>query len=323
MRHMNRTRSRAAFTLVEILVVITLIAVLAVLAVSGTMHVIDGQNEANTRTAIQAAYSILQKQWAKVVADAKKETPSAAALQLAGSDPMRAQVIWIKLRLMEAFPASYDEINNPPPYQSYPNFASGTPLIPDSQRRNISNYKRKLGSSSSQNLQAQSAACVVMALSINRGGVVLNEDNLGPYLKDTDGDGLPELVDGWGTPIAFFRFPTQYPNLLSTSGTKWLNPAKTGKGATYSDPLDPDGLLQATGSYDYTYFQGTLKAHAVAAGTYIIPALVSSGKDTRPNNLKLGLMLQSNSADSTMAILNDDANDNIYSFFLNVGGTGN
>lgn len=318
-REAEHAYKRVGFTLVEILVVISLIAVLAALAVTGAMRVIDGQNEANTRTAIQTAYSILQKQWAKVVADAKKETPSAAALQLAGSDPMRAQVIWIKLRLMEAFPASYDEIQNPPPYQYYPNFASGTPLIPETQRRYMNSYQRKLGSSSSQNLQAQSAACVVMALSINRGGVVVNEENLGPYMKDTDGDGVPELVDGWGTPIAFFRFPTEYPNLKDTSGAKWLNPAKTGKGATYSDPLDPDGLLQATGNYDYAYFQGTLKAHAVASGRYIIPALVSSGKDG-----KLGLNLQANSAGSDMGVTGAGTDyDNIYSFFLNVGSTGN
>ncbi|MBM4068862.1 MAG: type II secretion system protein [Planctomycetes bacterium] len=311
--------SARAFTLVELLVVIAIIGVLAALTVTGVMRVIDAQNESNTRTAIQTAYSILQKHWAKVVADAKKETPSTAALQLAGNDPQRAQVVWVKLRLMEAFPASYDEVRTPPPYQHYPDFASGTPLIPDTQRRNIGTYQRKLGTASSANVQAQSAACLVMALSVNRGGVVLDEEKFGPFLKDSDRDGIPELVDGWGTPIAFFRFPTQYPNLLSASGSQWLNPAKTGRGATFSDPLDPDGLLQNTGSYDYAYFTGTLKAHAVASGSYIIPALASSGRDG-----KLGLNFQSYSAGSDMGLTGDgSADDNLYSFFLNVGSTGN
>lgn len=317
-----QSKRRPGFTLVEMLVVIAIVIVLATLAVTATFRVLYQQEESNTRTGMQAIYPILQKHWQKVVGDAKKEQPSQAVLSMAGvttsSDSTataRAQVIWVKLRLMEAFPISYDEIVTSPLYnQIYT--PTGTPYIEAGQRRNIASYQKKLGTTTGQTLRAQSAACLVMALSQNRGGLVLDEEKLGPFLRDSDGDGMKEFVDGWGTPIAFFRFPTAYPNLLSTAGTNWLNPAQTGRGATFSDPLDPDGLLQ-NGFTNQASF--TSLVHPVAASVYITPALASSGPDGN-----LGLTITANSAGSTMAVSDAaQANDNVYSFFLKIGSTGN
>src|SRR5262245_26870027 len=96
-----RTR-RPAFTLIELLVVIAIIAVLMALAVTGVFKMIDVQYQNNTETALRKINKIFADQWNKVINDAKKETPSLAALALADGDPKRAQVIWIKLRLMEA-----------------------------------------------------------------------------------------------------------------------------------------------------------------------------------------------------------------------------
>lgn len=319
----SRLRSmpqRQAFTLIELLVVIAIIAVLAALAATGTMRVIEAQNESNTRTAIQTAYSILQKQWAKVVADAKKETPSDAVYALAGSDSQRAQVIWVKVRLMEAFPISYSEINGSFVYQNHP--VQGTAYIPAGQRRNMASYSTKLGSITSSNVQAQSSACLVIALSVNRGGAVLDEEKLGPFLKDTDGDSMKELVDGWGTPIAFFRFPTDNAELQK------LSPAKAGRAATFKDPLDPDGTLtNSAWLADANTGQiFTTNVHAVyhAGGTevaYIVPSLVSSGADAKPYpNLGLGLTLDAQSAKSNMGSPTAQSSDNICSFQLKLGG---
>ncbi len=309
---MVQRTARRAFTLLELLVVVAIIGVLAALAVGAAMMVLGGQEESNSRTAMQTVYSILQKHWDKVVADAKKETPSDAAFTLAGGSDQaaRAQVMWIKLRLMEAFPISYDEINNDP---------VGAYISPR-PRNNIANYQRKLAGVADvpARWKEQNSACLLMALSVNRGGVVLDEEKLGPFLKDTqDSPPIKMIVDGWNHPIAFFRFPTSYPNLLSGSA-QWLNPAKSGRGATYSDPLDPDGTLQNSTAYTQANFTGLVHG-GVSAGVYIIPAVVSRGKDG-----ELGLKLDAKSWLSDMSVTNQgQANDNIYSFFLKVGSTGN
>src|SRR6516225_5477954 len=113
---MQKVTQRNGFTLIELLVVVAIIAVLATLVIGATMRFIQTQKETNTRTVLQTLDKALQQQWANVANDAKKETPSQAVYTLAGGDSNRAKVIWIKMRLMEAFPVSFAEILNNPLY---------------------------------------------------------------------------------------------------------------------------------------------------------------------------------------------------------------
>jgi hypothetical protein len=42
-------------------------------------------------------------------------------------------------------------------------------------------------------------------------GSVFNSDEFTPAeVRDTDNDGLPEFIDGWGNPLLFYRWPTHY-----------------------------------------------------------------------------------------------------------------
>src|SRR5207244_2178853 len=123
-------------------------------------------------------------------------------------------------------------------------------LIPTSSpQKNIATYQQiltnaKITAKNYSNLAAfpnsQSSACLLMAISMNRGGAAfLNPDTLGSSVTDSDGDGVKEIVDGWGTPLFFFRFPT--PSNWPT-GNLLQNP-NTSATATYLDPLDPFGTL--------------------------------------------------------------------------------
>jgi prepilin-type N-terminal cleavage/methylation domain-containing protein len=398
---MRTQTRRTGFTLIELLVVIAIIAVLAALTISATMRLVGSQQESNTQTLMQHVDRALQQGWAKVINDAKSEDISGAAtvLALAGNDQRRARVIWIKLRLMEAFPVSYAECNA----ATNPLYNPAINLIPTNLRKNISTYQKMLNSAPSHTLfpNSESAACLLMALSMNRGGgAFLNKDVLGSNVVDTDNDGVKEIVDGWGTPLFFYRFPAPALTLPWVAQEQQVSPALSNYGlgalagvpafsppsatiarnALFADPLDPDGTLM-----DPTWFGTpalflttglTLRqafeqlCHPIVSpipivlgGTpnypafYITPVIVSAGSNGKYSSLAnvgpttalngLGLVGNLTAANSqaspkmaptyatptSMSIdvanvngnskIPDDANDNIYSFQLRSGGTGN
>src|SRR5205814_3915765 len=103
------SKRRGGFTLVELLVVIAIIAVLVALAAGGAFRLIASQRISRTEDTLRTADKSLREQWNKVVEDAKKEEPSAAVMDLANGNSAIARVLWIKIRLTEAFPQNYDE----------------------------------------------------------------------------------------------------------------------------------------------------------------------------------------------------------------------
>jgi prepilin-type N-terminal cleavage/methylation domain-containing protein len=304
-------RGRAAFTLIELLVVIAIIAILLSLAAAGAFRAFDASRRSTTETILQAVDQLLHKAWDKVVADAKREPIPPAVLAFAGNDANRARVIWIKLRLMEAFPQSFVEISNPlvyatPPNPQYPQLTIG-PLIPPGQRHYLPTYQQKLNQSTlgNNNPLTQSSACLLLALSeINRGGgTTLRPDQF--RIGDTDGDGLPEFLDGWGNPLFFVRFATG-----NGGGLQSAFPTTDPRMSQYRDPLDPDGWLARPWSYQ-TQYQQLVHPVSPTGGPptfYVAPVLFSAGRDGQPG------------VDNFLNVTNPtQEQDNIYSFNLKLG----
>src|SRR5438874_2608219 len=102
---------RRGFTMVELLVVILIIAVLTGLIASAVFVVIGGQAQKNTETMLRKLHDGVQQQWSEACKEFRSPDTSSLppyVLQLAGQDPARAQVIWLKLQLRREFPMSYD-----------------------------------------------------------------------------------------------------------------------------------------------------------------------------------------------------------------------
>jgi prepilin-type N-terminal cleavage/methylation domain-containing protein len=294
-------RRRGGFTLVELLVVIAIISVLAAITVGAAFNVLESQRASRSQDFLRNVDKLLHHQWHKVVEDAKQETPSPAAVTMAGGDSGRAQVIWIKFRLMEAFPQTFAEINNP---WVYTNDALGQQYIPTAQQKYNATYRKAIQTvGASHQAATESAACLYLILRIDRGGR-LDEDNNIANIADTDNDGIKELVDNWGNPLTFIRFPigtttnpptgqvtTSALSVALLSDLKQLNPNKTPKGQQYGDPDDPDGLLQQ-GNWFNTNTQAagfgrvfTAKVHTVAAvQQYFTPVVISNGSDGALNS---------------------------------------
>ena len=216
--------NRAGFTLVELLMVIAVIAILAALASWGVIAMMGNR----------------QAEYRGDPADGQQNHAEPLALRYRGGEeghgfprsqePGRqrcragSRVLWIKFRLREAFPQSYAEIGTAaaPPFV-YTADGGGNPWIPLGQRRYIVDYQKHIANLPPAVVNnpgpTQSAACLLMAISVNRGGNVLSPDQIQFAVKDTDGDGVVELVDGWNTPLSL-RLPDR-------ANVQAVNPAST------------------------------------------------------------------------------------------------
>jgi prepilin-type N-terminal cleavage/methylation domain-containing protein len=300
--HTMRARSSAkrirnGFTLLEILVVIGIIGVLAALTAVAVTKVISGQRGSNTRTAMATIEKTLNEHWAYVVSEAKKETGLDVAFAnidtIFGHDSTageRNRLIWIKLRLMEAFPRSYQEMNLPYPHKKLAALNTN-PIIPANLQKYGATYNKALGGRTNDQKGGltESSACLLIALSVMRNGTVLNADVLGSAVADTDNDGIKEFVDGWGNPLAFFRFPTGNKALQDT------NPYIGTPRAAFADPVDPGGVLLNWNGAGRSAFEANV--HPIASpipfykgvAAYVQPTIVSMGPNGNMSAITVSL----------------------------------
>jgi hypothetical protein len=314
------------------LVVIAIIGVLAALSASAFVRFIGVQQQSNTELMILKIKRTLDRQWRAVVdnsrLDGKTNKIPPDVLRLAGNDPLRAQVIWTKLKLRQQFPMNFVEALNAPSIPSYP----GASLSPPSS------YGKAIGQYSQANNDAttQSAACLLVILTTKAGrGMDLDVENLSNLeVADTDGDGVPELVDGWGRPLRFYRWPTGNTEL------NLANPSDPGNSAAYQskllrDPEDSTGLLMqwdgangwwgpATNPTYRSVFEQL--CHSLSTGSppvpqsyYMEPVIASAGADGKwglvtPDPVPPGLSMSPITSPTDPEYGKDK--DNIYSYRL-------
>jgi prepilin-type N-terminal cleavage/methylation domain-containing protein len=264
---------RGGFTLTELLVVIAIIAILASLAAWGVMAMIKNRQRSNTEATMRVLNKLLQTRWAHVIAEAKKERPSPRVLsEFAGGDPEVAKVLWIKVRLAEAFPKRYSEMR-PAPADTVVNR-----YIPTDRRKPYFHKYQKAVNGLAAGGAGESSACLLLALnSILSDGVTV-EDQIKYAISDTDGKNkINCVIDGFGTPLKFEPFFINAPN-PSPPGSRNFR---------FADPTDSDGrlLVPVTGWYSTqqrdTFFESFF--HMVSKNDvdayYVVPMIWSLGPD--------------------------------------------
>jgi prepilin-type N-terminal cleavage/methylation domain-containing protein len=247
--------SRGAFTLVELMVVIAIIAVVISLGASATMQVITRQKTANTELTIQKVNDALKAHWQALIQKAQTEQipdnilygdgTMQGLLVMAGGDPAnpdtdsmkRARLIWVKLRLKQQFPMNFMEALNPTPNTVKSPGGKPYVLLPPAPV-----FVRQTPPLKASNppQSFESSVCLLLALSqASRGVVPFDQDRFSSLeiadsqLFDPTLPGLKLIVDGWGRPLAFYRWPVG--GELAAS-----NPNKA---TSFGDQLDPNGLL--------------------------------------------------------------------------------
>ena len=207
----NPTTVRRGFTLIELLVTIGIMGVLIALTVTVGANVMSGRMERAAEDLVvnRIGKSMLMPQWKSVIEDARKTrqfTPK--LLALADNDRERAQVIYIKFRLQQEFPVSFAEVKQDPLYQQgYIDRPTPYPAdrLPDT-----------FGVDEESRLK-ESSACLYMILSRSRRGSASDMDSAFGSGETARvliaNEPVYYLVDPWGSPLAFVRWPTGVPAL--------------------------------------------------------------------------------------------------------------
>ena len=103
--------------------------------------------------------------------------------------------------------------------------------------------------------QTESAACLYLILKVTSAeGRAFDMGSIPPtHIRDTDEDGVPEIVDAWGTPLRFYRWPTDLIHSLTqanqmggTTNVLDINPTTGQANSNNQNTLDPEKLLYTT-----------------------------------------------------------------------------
>lgn len=106
-----------------------------------------------------------------------------------------------------------------------------------------------------------SSECLYMIVSRGLGEPDVMEQFRSDEIGDTDGDGAPEFIDGWGEPIAFIRWPVGF-----------NSPIQSQNAEVQPDPFDP---LKVSPAVPYPIVDPPVSQHDYA----VTPLIVSGGPD--------------------------------------------
>lgn len=268
-------RRRVGFTLIELLAVIAIIAILVALSAAAVLKYMGTQQITVSQQKVNTVASQLNKAWSTVSQHAMNNVDSSkyptVVTTWGGGDSARTKVIYVKCALKQAFPTSFAEALNPYPMPPLPAYTA---------------YLGKLGittaTASAPPANYESAACLLMALQRGPSGMSLTQEDLG-VSSTADfpaGNGtIKAIVDSWGQPVIFCRWPT---------GSTFLNPSGAQPG--FNDPGDRQGLLTnavwlstSAGPFQTYIHKLPARAAGAPATSYrLIPLVASAGPDQKP-----------------------------------------
>ncbi|WP_339748554.1 type II secretion system protein [uncultured Rubinisphaera sp.] len=329
---LREKQSPAGFTMIELLVAIGLIVLLAGILVQTLGKTLTSSKEKATRVTLQKINEILKQQQVEFNT-AMQRTPSRATqdpcLGSIDVDANLAAILERKRLFRQAFPQRFADLVGPGGA-----FLGGGNLgtIVATEIAKITAEKQAVDPTwiffddpgppfraGQHKVETESSELLYLLISKGSAFTTASADaaEFKPTeLKDTDGDGLMELVDAWGEPLQFYRWPTRLlrpnfapgatafdaetpadsqrpliPNVQSTYWTLLAN-GNLDRATLARDPDDPTALI-------YRFLQNQQNARTLMLGvesntsdfctfhtpeTYTAMMVVSAGPD-----MELGL----------------------------------
>ena len=227
-------RIRRAFTLIEVLVVITIIALLITILGATVTSVMRKAKEAATTTLLQKIDALLgdrikgferatKSRDFQTIVTTRKLSLEAAGIFGVGDEVIAA--IARKDFYRQLFPQRFEDLGSPDANMNgVPDVLEAIPGV------NLTVLATQTGASRHA---TESSELLYFALTrMQSFGVpsVTESDFLDTEIRDTDGDGLMEFVDGWERPLRFYRWPTR---LLKPNGSFGADGAPGAGGASF------------------------------------------------------------------------------------------
>lgn len=252
-RQFARRSVRTAFTLVELLVVMGVLAMLSSLVLVGLASAAEQARANRTRSQIQKINELLMPRWEEYRyrrVEASK-SGNVQARRTSRVDKIRqlmrmempCHIQDVEFGISNTSVAIGSETTEPALWRRY--------------RRAVMN---RAGSFSAWSSTNDDAECLYMIIESIQVGDTNGLDFFKPSeIGDTDDDGMPELLDGWGNPIHFIRWAPGF-----------IGPRSNIHKNTSPDPFDPlgvrQGRLQTAGAGIYDHYP-------------LFPLIVSEGPD--------------------------------------------
>ena len=258
---------RRAFTLTELLVAIGIIVLMMGLLLGGIGGILGNSREAATRTTLNKVHEILAQQQTEFQLTMTQQPPRRT--QGLGpipdnADPNLKALIERKRLYREAFPQRGSELTdvngrlthlgNKVYSIAYNQLSTETGSNPATDQVNA-----RIELMMQQNSNAE-LLYLILTEGTPYGSTVADGDQLSAReVADTDEDGLLEVVDSWGEPLRFYRWPTRlirpeysgsnadpmHPNLRAIRREYWnlVSGAAMDSSALEKDPEDSFSLL--------------------------------------------------------------------------------
>ncbi|QDU93036.1 prepilin-type N-terminal cleavage/methylation domain-containing protein [Lignipirellula cremea] len=243
---------RRGFTLVEMLIVVSILTLVAGMLLFAMQGVTEQARTRSTETEIQRISDVLLERW-----DSYKTRPVRVA---AGAGLMQRRLNALRELQRAELPERKSDVT------------TGTVAMSPVQRgyqRKVLRLVQKVNPShtiSNWTTQHESAECLWLIL----GSLTVGDTNALSLLTekevgDTDGDGVPEVLDAWGVPLMFLRWAPGF------SQSTLQGPGATTPAIDVFDPLQADPR----------YFDGSgvRKQADVPVLFALTPLIASAGPD--------------------------------------------
>ncbi|MBL9161871.1 MAG: prepilin-type N-terminal cleavage/methylation domain-containing protein [Planctomycetaceae bacterium] len=229
------SRRRRAVTLIELLITMTIMAIISAAILGTAAAAIESSREKKTQSLITKIHTLLMERYASYETRRVEVAPAivnainawAAAAPSARSNARSqmladARLLGIRELMKKEMPDRWEDVTY------VPNVLYQAPPLAQTYFRRYQQLPTQPALSS-----AESAECLYLVIMNATGDgearTLFSKQDIG----DTDEDGAPEFIDGWGNPIGWMRWPAGVVSDLQTR-----NPDGTRPGESDHDPFD-------------------------------------------------------------------------------------
>jgi len=195
----NKNRNTHGFTLIELLVVITIVIILAGVTLGALSQAREYAREYRTKSTISKLDRVIREMYASY---RSRRVPINIPTSASRADAARLRLEGLRRTMLMEMPERYGDVPNSAP--STTTISAGSASAPMAVPALAHAYAAMLSSHRSGPADNSHGECLYMIVAV--GNPQRLEDFQASEIGDTDGDGLPEFVDGWGRPIYFLRW---------------------------------------------------------------------------------------------------------------------